>query len=476
MAHTTPLPPAWLGLILPYVFATGCNGDGTVEEDPTASMSPEDGRGKADRVLYGSCEDACGTYAIGGTCWCDEYCSVYGDCCDDFEATCVTCDDEIVPREDSTCEPIELIGEPVQACAGSSRFGPPTIAAGPNGYAVGCESKSRWSQVERYVALFDGDGQSTGEVQTKNGVSQDHYRSPLSLSGFGDGYQLIYDYNCATNEQLAEGHGSSCIDFQQFDQHGSATAESVSFTASTWNDHPVLGFNGNTMLAAWSSRQAVFVRAFTFHYDGGQNRSVWDGPGAEHDSDITSRTALAWNGQSYGVFKIERGDLYFGEVAASGGEVRRAVERVDSARYYADAFNGALEAEFAGGRYYVLAARRSTMWPGTSGRVTLEAIEDGRVVGEVEIPAPDSRYATMVRGNGRFHVFTSDGTNLLVTTVDDALEVDPALSDTMPLPTGFLAGQAKLTPDGDVLIAYVNGSWQVSSDNAVYVQRLRING
>jgi hypothetical protein len=34
-----------------------------------------------------SCEGACGGQSEGG-CWCDELCSTYGDCCDDYEAEC----------------------------------------------------------------------------------------------------------------------------------------------------------------------------------------------------------------------------------------------------------------------------------------------------------------------------------------------------------------------------------------------------
>jgi len=36
-----------------------------------------------------TCAGACGGAASGGQCWCDDLCSNYGDCCDDYEAECV---------------------------------------------------------------------------------------------------------------------------------------------------------------------------------------------------------------------------------------------------------------------------------------------------------------------------------------------------------------------------------------------------
>lgn len=42
----------------------------------------------------GSCEDNCGGQAPAG-CWCDDLCSFYGDCCDDFEDFCLVVPDEV---------------------------------------------------------------------------------------------------------------------------------------------------------------------------------------------------------------------------------------------------------------------------------------------------------------------------------------------------------------------------------------------
>lgn len=35
-----------------------------------------------------SCQDHCGGSSEDGSCWCDDLCSSYGDCCEDFEPTC----------------------------------------------------------------------------------------------------------------------------------------------------------------------------------------------------------------------------------------------------------------------------------------------------------------------------------------------------------------------------------------------------
>lgn len=35
-----------------------------------------------------SCQGSCGGQSADGGCWCDELCSYYGDCCDDYESVC----------------------------------------------------------------------------------------------------------------------------------------------------------------------------------------------------------------------------------------------------------------------------------------------------------------------------------------------------------------------------------------------------
>ncbi len=56
-----------------------CSGE---EFQPAPNRGP---LGKADSV--GSCQDACGG-ASNHSCWCDDQCSFYGDCCDDKVAIC----------------------------------------------------------------------------------------------------------------------------------------------------------------------------------------------------------------------------------------------------------------------------------------------------------------------------------------------------------------------------------------------------
>jgi len=474
MAYRSRLRRTFLASALPLALAAGCGTQTPPNTGPGPSADPADGRGKADRKLYGSCEDACGSHAIEGTCWCDEYCSTYGDCCEDFDAECVSCGGELLPSDEASCAPVERIGDPIEVCSGSPRFGTPTLAASTTGFVVGCEPISHWATVERYAALFDVDGQSIAEVTTRNGPHQRQYRSPLGLYAHGGGYQLIYDYDCTSSESLETGHGQSCIQLQRFDLEGRETSAPVNFASPGWNDHPALGFDGSSLLATWSNNQRAVVRTFELDgEDGGPQLEVWPGPGALHSNDLAARTTLVWNGDGYGMFRVERTDLYFGEVSAEG-EVIRPLTRVESPRYYADAFNGAIEAVYDRGRYVLLAARNSSTWPGTMDRVSLEALEDGEVVDGIEIETPLSRFPTMVHQDGRFFVFTTDGSNLVMTGIDDAFDIDEDRSAVLEMPTGYLAGKAALTADGDVLLAYIDGTWQVSSDNAVYVQRLRL--
>lgn len=462
-----------LAHLLPLAVALGC-GQAPANGEPAASADPEEGRGKADRLLYGSCADACGDHALDGTCWCDEYCSTYGDCCEDFAEECVTCDGEVSPKDEASCAPVELIGDPIEVCGGSPRFGTPTLAVGAAGFVVGCEPRSAWATVGRYAALFDIDGQPRGEIATRNGPHQRQYRSPLGLYAYGEDYQMLYDYDCTSTESLETGHGQSCLELLRFDDSGRESSAPLAFAGSGWSDHPVLGFDGSRLLAAWSSQQRALTRTFELDGDGGTSREVWPGPGAEHSNDPATRTALVWNGDDYGLFRVDHNDLYFGEISL-GGDLTRPVTQVDSPRYYADAFNGALEVVYDGGRYVALSARSSSIWPGTMDRVSLEAIEDGTIVESIEIETSSSRFPTMVHSADGFYVLTSDGSNLVVTGVDRTFEIDPSRSAVLEVPTGFLAGRAALAPDGDILLAYVNGTWGVSSDNAVYVQRLRLN-
>ena len=63
------------------LLSTGC------ADSETAPLGPDRGPiGKADNV--GSCQDACDGPALVGTCWCDELCESFGDCCTDKAEIC----------------------------------------------------------------------------------------------------------------------------------------------------------------------------------------------------------------------------------------------------------------------------------------------------------------------------------------------------------------------------------------------------
>ena len=71
------LPLALLALV-------SCASETDFEPDPTRAPI-----GKADGV-NDTCEDSCGGKSAG-SCWCDDQCSYYGDCCDDKVDICVWC-------------------------------------------------------------------------------------------------------------------------------------------------------------------------------------------------------------------------------------------------------------------------------------------------------------------------------------------------------------------------------------------------
>lgn len=76
--------------------------------------------GKAD--VSGSCEGACGGQGAG-TCWCDDQCIDYGDCCGDYETICA--EPSVEPPDDSDAVPVRC---ELRAEGGApSPIGPPDL-------------------------------------------------------------------------------------------------------------------------------------------------------------------------------------------------------------------------------------------------------------------------------------------------------------------------------------------------------------
>ena len=100
MIHRTLLP-MFAGLTLMSAIFGGCSTEPEQPSDTPVEADAERGKlGKAD--LWGSCaydtfdydhnpveKNHCGERS-NGTCYCDEKCSVYEDCCDDYEQVCAT--------------------------------------------------------------------------------------------------------------------------------------------------------------------------------------------------------------------------------------------------------------------------------------------------------------------------------------------------------------------------------------------------
>ena len=91
-------------LILAPIAASGCLTETTEDSERGSAPSGVEDRGpigKAD--LFGSCMEIDIKYCGGkssGNCWCDDLCSTYGDCCDDYEDECV----------ESSCDPTLMCG------------------------------------------------------------------------------------------------------------------------------------------------------------------------------------------------------------------------------------------------------------------------------------------------------------------------------------------------------------------------------
>jgi hypothetical protein len=90
------------------VAVPGCFAEPTADADEELQANSDDAErgaiGKAD--LYGLCMEIDIKYCGGqssGNCWCDDQCEFYGDCCSDYQPTCV--DD--APQ----CNPLLMCGQ-----------------------------------------------------------------------------------------------------------------------------------------------------------------------------------------------------------------------------------------------------------------------------------------------------------------------------------------------------------------------------
>ena len=76
---------AFAGIAL-LTAAAGCSStDASFTDDPESELPERGPIGKADSS--GSCYGACGGQSTG-SCWCDDKCANYGDCCEDIESAC----------------------------------------------------------------------------------------------------------------------------------------------------------------------------------------------------------------------------------------------------------------------------------------------------------------------------------------------------------------------------------------------------
>ncbi len=105
------------------------------EHPSTDSSDPAPERGAAGKAdAPGSCEpEDCGGQASIGSCWCDELCTMYNDCCADKANVC---DGEPEPTPEPTPEPApepELAPQPASAPQAPAEVGALTNSIGSKG-------------------------------------------------------------------------------------------------------------------------------------------------------------------------------------------------------------------------------------------------------------------------------------------------------------------------------------------------------
>ena len=75
------------------------------------------------RLLQPSCAEHCDGQVPDGSCWCDDLCTEYGNCCSDYEAVCLPKElDPIDEEEDPTVKVVSL-GSCDARCGKKSRDG-----------------------------------------------------------------------------------------------------------------------------------------------------------------------------------------------------------------------------------------------------------------------------------------------------------------------------------------------------------------
>jgi len=139
-------------VLVPFVLATVVTACGSPSEATTNGSTARGPLGKADAV--GSCAapdggDFCGGPS-DGTCWCDDLCTKFGDCCADKQLVCdCDCDDPSAqtpsdPACEALCNPVQCgdgeIGG-AEACDGEDVGGQSCADFGFTGGSLGCSAE-----------------------------------------------------------------------------------------------------------------------------------------------------------------------------------------------------------------------------------------------------------------------------------------------------------------------------------------------
>jgi len=298
---------------------------------------------------------------------------------------------------DGDCPALLFDGTPRTICDRGYQWHVPTVAAGPDRYAVGCLPKGSQNTTP-YLYFTDGLGitLSTQTLLTSDG----YYYKDNQLSFHDNRFQVVYEYNCDDAGNWRVGWGWGCVDFREYDTSGSLLANPPAFGERGHNGHPVLDWSGTEFGVAWVSYDDFYFRRIDsdrqlIGEDPYENIYIGKDPD-QSDARSGARTKIAWDLENggYGIFVIIGGEIYFQRISIDGTVL---VSTRSLGAGYSQTFGGQFVALYHAGAY-------SLVYPDGEKLLFKRIGLDGSIQASVTVAGHNVRQPHMFRKGDHFYV------------------------------------------------------------------------